>query len=56
MALGVRRTFPGGSDSKDSTCNTEDLGGIPGLGGSPGGGAGNPVQPSCQPEYVLGLK
>jgi len=25
--------FPGGSDSKESTCNAGDLGSIPGLGG-----------------------
>ena len=30
--------FPGGSDSKESPCNVRDLGSIPGLGRSPGGG------------------
>ena len=30
--------FPGGSDSKESTCNVGDLGLIPGLGGSLDGG------------------
>ena len=39
--------FPGGSDSKESTCNVEDLGLIPGLGRSPGGGLSNPLQYSC---------
>ena len=39
--------FPGGSDGKESTCNVEDLGLIPGLGRSPGGGHGNPLQYSC---------
>ena len=39
--------FPGGSDSKESTCNGGDLGSIPGLGRSPGGGHGNPLQDSC---------
>ena len=34
--------FPGGSDGKESTCNAGDLGLIPGLGRSPGGGHGNP--------------
>ena len=29
---------PGGSDSKESACNAGDLGSIPGLGRSPGGG------------------
>ena len=39
--------FPGGSDSKESTCNVGDLGSIPGLGRSPGGGPGNLLQYSC---------
>ena len=39
--------FPDGSDSKESTCSPEDLGSIPGLGRSPGGGHGNPLQCSC---------
>jgi len=30
--------FFGGSDSKESTCNGRDLGSVPGLGRSPGGG------------------
>ena len=34
-------------DSKESACNVGDLGSIPGLGGSPGGGHGNPLQYSC---------
>ena len=33
---------PGGSDSKGSACNVGDLGLIPGLGRSPGGGHRNP--------------
>ena len=39
--------FPHGSDSKESTCNMGDLGSIPGLGRSLGGGYGNPLQYSC---------
>ena len=39
--------FAGGSDSKESTCNVENLGLIPGLGRSPGGGHGNSLQDSC---------
>ena len=39
--------FPGSSDSKESACNSGDLGSIPGLGRSPGGGHGNPLQYSC---------
>ena len=36
--------FPGGLDSKESTCNVRGLGSIPGLGRSPGGEHGNPLQ------------
>ena len=36
--------FPGGSESKESACNAEDLGSVPGLGRCPGGGHGNPLQ------------
>ena len=32
---------------KKSACNAGDLGLIPGLGKSPGGGLGNPLQYSC---------
>ena len=32
---------------KESACSAGDLGSIPGLGRSPGGGHGNPVQYSC---------
>ena len=32
---------------KESTCNAGDMGSIPGLGRSPGGGHGNPPQYSC---------
>ena len=39
--------FPGGSDGKESASSAGDLGLIPGLGGSPGGGNGNPLQCSC---------
>ena len=39
--------FPGGSDGKESACNSGDLGSIPGSGRSPGGGHGNPLQTSC---------
>ena len=40
-------SFPGGSDSKESACNAGDPGSIPGLGGSPGEGNGNPLCYSC---------
>ena len=39
--------FPSVSDGKESTCSVEDLGLIRGLGRSPGGGHGNPLQYSC---------
>ena len=40
--------FPGGSEGKESTCHPEALGSIPGLGRSPGGGHGYPLQYSCR--------
>ena len=39
--------FPCGSAGKEFACNAGDLGLIPGLGRSPGGGNGNPLQYSC---------
>ena len=39
--------FPGGSDSKESAYNVEDLGSILGPGRSPGERNGNPLQYSC---------
>ena len=36
--------FPGGSASKEPTCNVGDLGSIPGLERSPGEGKGYPLQ------------
>ena len=39
--------FPGGSDGKESACNSGDLGLIPGSGRSPGEGNGDPFQQSC---------
>ena len=36
--------FPCVSDSKESACNAEDLGSIPGLGRSPGEVKGYPLQ------------
>ena len=37
-------SFLGSSTGKESACNTGDLGLFPGLGRSPGGGHGNPLQ------------
>ena len=42
----IQEFFPGGSDGKESTCNTGDLGSTPGLGRSPGEGNDNPLQQS----------
>ena len=39
--------FLGGSDSKESACNAEDPGSIPGSGKSPGEENGNPLQHYC---------
>ena len=38
---------PGGSDGKVSAYNVGDPGSIPGSGGSPGEGNGNPLHYSC---------
>ena len=57
--------FSGGSEGKESTCNVGHLGSIPGLGRSPLGGHGNPLQYSCLENFhfrgswwatVLGLQ
>ena len=38
---------PGGSDGKESACNAQDPGSIPGLGRSPGEENACPLQYSC---------
>ena len=43
----LSKGFPGGSDGKESTCNTGDPGLIPGSGRAPGGVNDNPLQYSC---------
>ena len=43
----ISKGFPGGSDSKESACNSGDLGFFPTLRRSPGGEHGNPLQYSC---------
>ena len=40
----THQDFSGGSDCKESTCNVDDLGLVPGLVRSSGGGHGNPLQ------------
>ena len=44
--------FPGGSDSKESTCSGGDWGLISGSGRSPGEGNGNPLQCSCLENFM----
>ena len=46
--------FPGGSDCKESACNTGDLGSIPGLGRSHGEGNGNLLQYSHLENFMDG--
>ena len=43
----TRAGFPCGSDGRESACNAGDLGSIPGVGRSPGGGHGNILHYSC---------
>ena len=45
--IGYSMGFPGGSDSKETTCIVGDLGSVPGWGRFPGGGHGNPLQYFC---------
>ena len=47
--------FPGGSDGKESTCNSGDLGSIPGSGRYPREGRGNPLQYFCLENTALSL-
>ena len=47
MQHGNYKGFPGGSVGKESACNAEEPGSIPGLGRSPGEGNGNQFQYSC---------
>ena len=46
--------FPGGSDGKASAYNAGELGSIPGLGRSSGGGNGNLLQYSCLENHMDG--
>ena len=48
--------MPDGSVGKESACNKEDPSLIPGLGRSPGGGNGNPLQYSCLENSMDGLQ
>ena len=44
MMISEYLVSPGGSDGKESACGGGDPGSIPGLGRSPEGGNGNPLQ------------
>ena len=44
----LRENFPDGTVVKNLPANAGDMGSIPGLGRSPEGGTGNPLQYSCQ--------
>ena len=43
----IYQGLPGGSDGKESACNTGDSGSVPGSGRSPGEGNDNPRQYFC---------
>ena len=47
MCLRIKVGFHGGSDGKESACNSGDTGLIPGLGRSPGEGNGYLLRYSC---------
>ena len=49
-----KMSSPGGSGGKESACNAGDLGWISGLGRSPGGGNGPPLQYSCLGHPLVG--
>jgi len=47
--------FPGGANGKEPPANEQDItevGSVPGLGRSPGGGHGNPLQYSCLENHM----
>ena len=44
MPLSYSLGFPGGSDGKELSYSVGDLGSVPGMGRSLGGGHGNPLQ------------
>ena len=47
LVLTTLKSFPAGSDGKESACNAGDPSLTPGSGGSPGEGNGNWLQYSC---------
>ena len=46
------KSFPGGSDSRESACNAGYLGSIPGLRRFAREGNGNPLQYSCLEKFM----
>ena len=52
----IHEGFPGGSDSKESTCNAGDQGLIPGSGRFPGEGNGYPVKTTIFPVVMYGCE
>ena len=59
LVMGIRQRglpwrfkFPGGSDSKESTCNAGDPGLIPESGRSSGKGNSYPLQDSCLENFM----
>ena len=47
LYVSVSKGLPWWLNGKESTCNAEDAGSIPGSGSSPAEGKGNPLQFSC---------
>ena len=55
ISVDIIRSFPGGSVVKNlpaKAADSGDVGSIPGLGRSPGGGNGNPHQFSCLKNFM----
>ena len=53
-AIGIHLSlgFPGGASGKESACQAEDPGSIPGWEASPGGGHGIPFWYSCLENFM----
>ena len=54
VANSINQSFPGDSDSKESTLNAGDMGSIAGSGRSPGEGNRNPLQYSFLENSIQG--
>ena len=53
-AVSLLEGFPGGSAVKNPPGNAADVDSVPVSGRSPGGGNGNPLQNSCQENFMDG--